>query len=1368
MDSVAAQPSPHHIASSSRNPANRLKHLLNPLRRPSSTRDLRQRSDFASYSSAPLDITASPNDAQNQFGQRSSAVSYTPPATFGFSSNRTRVSRALAESGARSKSSFQGNSEDFIPYRGPISPPSLNNLSDHLSDRRQDVAGPSNERWFLDPERQYQARPQVEGRSSFLRDDSGAGWAERGNRNKRVKVPRYEDIEPDLLGLGLGMGQSGSSRKETGSSSDVEGRTKRSLLGSGLPSAYTHGGNVPIADSSVPLRSVANQSYLPSLLRFDRESVGQNAPTRTREVVHPAQGIDVLPKTASTSLPKASSVGGSPAMKFPTLMKQIEMADAHYRGVAGSVNSSDGHDSSLIFNGSASTSMTSLRDYPSFHGKRRPSQELASSKPSTTRPRAYTASSQTARKGKEKMEEQEASFPDPSVTARDFVEEKKRDLIVSPESAWTKSEMSSLDLPVKYPLGNLAANRTLSPISASTPGHQHGPPSDYEVSFLGKGQEKRMSRMIEANENYKSLQQMHFDELKTHSTDIAGWWDTKNGCERVLMPRPLLGKDDLKEKSNSSAVAFERHRRLQTQSNPQLSDSAKAQEMLGSRFRRSHEKGESGGLFHHRMPPPTPEMNQGATLAPVTIPVRRSSRSKRLNGTTPTPSSIPALNSHLLSDGSDEEDDLATVLAQGRALDEEREKWREQHRKSIGKSKSHDMIRAAASSSKSGGDGVKAKRVHYREPLPDLKTFHKYADKNVAGKSDLLSQTGGTSNTRRGTEKGLLEEGGERRGKSSTACIPFPSLLSSRGHQRRRSKSQESIRSLFHVDSCFPSIRRQRSQTMTAVDESASRRMSQDRLDVDHHYRRNRSSSTQSHVVSDTPVVISRLSMPSERKREKGEVDRGGSPLSIANSQAVNARKQVDSSPQSNAYGIAFSAPRPDIGQTVPKDPTFFAGRHATKIGYHHPTGSDDLRSMLSSTPTSTRGQEERSLAKSSSPVIMAPRDFESGRRLSVRSSSLGPNRGTPKIDENHRQMETSTQSPVSEVMEQQRSLPVPPRRQRSIRANSTSESTDETSSSGLQPPSPSLSNIPFVAMEGFATSSDAMILPTLNRLRVSDGDRIQDRLLSPGSEANILPRVDRSIGIEERLTGSFRQSRGDARGRGFKGSFVQPSSSSSDDSNYSPRSIAARELWNTDEHEEEAFSGLFFKPPVMSSSRLGQAMVIGSSLRDETDTSRSESEATTATPTKNKNRKVAGETLQGPQSMSNDSAYQMSLKDRRNSEDVEKLVGSYLEKPERAMPGGFVEAAWNESTTDVYLTSPQLREEAVKLGRIDHRRPVIQQGYRGNDGGDASSEDEEEAGKEEEEEEGGKRRPKPRARLSSFAASLILNADGEEMSPGS
>jgi len=151
---------------------------------------------------------------------------YTPPTAFGFTTNKARIGRALGES-SRGESHWASDA-DYIPYRGPISPPSeiTSAFSQQQQQQRQVDDRSAERRLYLPPHQSSLTSPNIIG-----------GPAEK---EAPASIPRFKDVHYSASSA-LGLEQ-----PTERAISPANGR----YIGTGLPSAYTHGGNATSQGSS--------------------------------------------------------------------------------------------------------------------------------------------------------------------------------------------------------------------------------------------------------------------------------------------------------------------------------------------------------------------------------------------------------------------------------------------------------------------------------------------------------------------------------------------------------------------------------------------------------------------------------------------------------------------------------------------------------------------------------------------------------------------------------------------------------------------------------------------------------------------------------------------------------------------------------------------------------------------------------------------------------------------------------------------------------------------------------------------------------------------------------------------------------------
>lgn len=639
----------------------------------------------------------------------------------------------------------------------------------------------------------------------------------------------------------------------------------------------------------------------------------------------------------------------------------------------------------------------------------------------------------------------------------------------------------------------------------------------------------RREATAEAQRRFTLLQQLHLDELSAHAPEAGGWLEPKNGCERVLMPRPTLkggrnsldryadGLDDgycseggqaLRHSSRISRqeAAFERNRRMPgTYPRDSDGDVSRAQALLGQDQISVPIRAisENRPFFHHRMPPDAPH-SEGVEIAraPVqekwileeerpTIPVRTSSRRghrKRLqNQVSGLHPSTPALTPNLMSDSDDEDiPESSIVLAQGRALEQEREKWREQHRKSFGAvdssyRRSHSQHRKSTRNSSSKSSGKKSAQkdqvgLRQSRSSPDMR--QRLQEKNsqdipppmpnspLATSCFPISKRHETNQEQRLASSRTRSKSLEGFSRFRASAFAAAASLATPCVGQYSSQKQEGGR-IPHIEK---EGERRRSKTGTTRGRAVTLSIYDDKV-------QRASLRPDERVTHDRPFVISRTM---EEKSTSPGLGKG--PLQVRHpswylsSTSANRRSIDDLElPPSQAvrttvdhFGAAISSPRPDLGLSNTQDKSqedfSTAGRYATKKGYHRPSSSDELAAYLNmaaakrsneqghsqNTPAITLFSKEKDSSQEKRPVRSSGEslDEEDKRRLSLGMSRIFDGVINPEHSIN------LGQTPDSEIIMRSRpqeSLPVPPRRTRS-----SSTPSNSANSSSRSPPEPS------------------------------------------------------------------------------------------------------------------------------------------------------------------------------------------------------------------------------------------------------------------------------------------------------------------------
>ncbi|PWN38062.1 uncharacterized protein FA14DRAFT_153401 [Meira miltonrushii] len=1437
MDSVGAQPSqPSGNQSGSSSNRGKITNILHPLRKQNQTKDLGHLSQ-EQYVAAGRIASPGPPQLELSGSPRSPLLSYSPPPIYhqsgggsgmgkssyfsphSYYSNMSGQNPLLAQqqqqqhqpppmqsgtrrskehslgkgwdpsslSRRRSRSEDNENAQqlpdsDYIPYHGPISPPAEN----PPFARPTGLVGYSQP--FSQPQSSMTRAGGSEATSSSL---IGLGLSET-NQNMSRYSPSYTTMSQrsqQAGGSSMQTGRATSSSMQRGGSG---GKRGGAMMGTGLPSSYTHGGNAPV-EAYVP-RSGALKDSLPSSMRFDTgqspsmitssgtwpfrrdpfyPGQSQAGPsTQQRTAAFPtssAQSRDMKAKGSSSTMnsTRRTGVGANSASSSP-LIANISM----HRQDSSVGSSSEGHTGSFATtpypaptkgHGSASTSLTSLRD-GSVSLKASGSGARGTSFDQKSLPRTSMQQQRIQHRKVDSRSTINSQATRPSISDREaetsIKDAKGKSTTVSrsvggPESVrsvpssdgfGSASDASMLSERVNLQPGELVTSRfiqTLSPVAASSSGgtgqlsqserfepasasisqtwsealspsaqprtpftssspsrvveeqpqpEQVAQPAITEETHTATGTENfRRDAAAEAHRRFTLLQQLHLDELTSHAPEAGGWLEPKNGCERVLMPRPTLrggmssldryddeagdgyhseGGQALRRSTRAAqrSAAFERNRRMPA-AYPRNSehDAGRTQALLAQNQADTFgsANGRSRPFFHHRMPPAIPSDGNDEHAGPSdqrpwvmtdempVIPVRTSSRlghrrRAQSSANAARGPSTPALTPNLMSDSDDEDiPDSSMVLAQGRALEQEREKWREQHRKSFG---ANDP-----SYRRSQSQHRKSNRSSGKKPAP----------KDKAG----LRQAKSTPDLReKSKEKEAVPPPMPHSPPPTTSCFPRSKKHGTDQQQRldstrSRSKSMEGLSRLrasalaaaasFAAPCGGQSTSYQRRESEKDAErrrsKAASRRgrtLTLSRYDAE----KRASLPSDDRIVYDRPFIIRR-----EMDDKNTSPGLGKGPLQVRHPSwyvaSTSANRPIEElrlpPPQAtrstvDQFGAAISSPRPNLGLANPQNKSqedlATTGRHATKKGYHRPSNSDQLAAYLNSAAANrTNVQTGQSQPASSAASSSKERDLHQEQRPASQSGeavddeekrglSLGMSRVLGSaIDPD--QATNLRPTPDSEILMRSRpheSLPVPPRRQRtsstpghSSISPSISPQTDQdgqpsnvdvgatpkmTSTEASKSGKVGIPHSPFTSLQtGFTAQSGAFQTPPLVQ-PVDDGDWFG----SQGSHSRSQDRsVDRiranTLATSSPLRSTQREARQQStplRGahvpaslldeQDFEASNLQRSHSSSGRiSSDDTASQHSREmLWNTDEHGDEAFNSLFFRKPSQSLSR--------------------------------------------------------------------------------------------------------------------------------------------------------------------------------------
>lgn len=1435
MDSVGAQPSqPSGNQTGSSNNRGKITNILNPLKKSNQSKELSHLSQ-EQYVAAGRIASPGPPQLELSGSPRSPLLSYSPPAilhqsggsgigkssyfsphsitsmsgqnpiiaqqqlqqqqqqpimqsgtrrskehSLGKAWDSSSISRRRSRSEDNENAQQQFSDSDYIPYHGPISPRADN----------QPFVRPSG---LVS----YSSQPQsssmrISGSESTSSNLVGLGLSDT-NPNVSRFIPSYmTSSQRSQQSTGgpsdqVGKTTSPSTTMQKGSSS--LGRKGGAIMGTGLPTSYTHGGNAP-SDVYIP-RSGALKDSLPSSMRFDKEqnpsiinpsgswafrrdpfysTQSQAGPsTQLRTNAFPPssgqQSKDMKSRTSNSTMNStrrtgfgANSASSSPMIGNNSMHRQGSSIGSSSEGHSGSFATTS-YPVPVKGHGSASTSLTSLRDgsisnKASGSGMRGTSLDQNSLQRTSIQQQRVqqhrkvdsrsTINSQATRpsisdheaeiamrdaKGKSTYHsrgvgpgsirsvqsvQSSNTFPSPSDSQRVLPNEthgsdlegtstaqpSERVILqpgeivpsrfiqtLSPIAASSSGETGQLSQSERFEPASASISQTWSekrtPFASSSPNQQqqYAAVKEESESEIGAADNLRRDPVAEAHRRFTLLQQLHLDELTAHAPEAGGWLEPKNGCERVLMPRPTLrggrssyddetadgyhseGGQALRRSTRAAqrSAAFERNRRMPAAyPRDEDHDASRTQALLAQDQADIFDSanGRNRPFFHHRMPPDVPTDEAGQHGDPSgqeqwsladerpAIPIRTSSRQAQRRRRSKSSAnalgpSTPALTPNIISDSDDEDiPDSSMVLAQGRQLDQEREKWREQHRKSFGAGdpsyrRSQSQHRKGARSSgkkpapkeqtglrqaKSTPDlREKSKEVipPLPSPPPTTSCFPTRSKKQGIDQQERLA----SGRTRSKSMEGLSRLGASALAAAASLAGPCVGQPSS-SHQKRESEKDADRRRSKQGS------RRGRALTLSRYDlEKQATLPSDDR------------------IMYDRPFVIGR-----EMDEKNTSPGLGKGPLQIRHPSwyiaGTSANRTIEdlrlppsqSTPSTvNQFGAAISSPRPNLGlENKPQEDFSTAGRYATKKGYHRPSNSDELAAAKRDSVQARQGLQTGSSAASSS----KERDSYQSQRLVPRQSgettdeeekrrlSLGMSRVLDSAI-NTEQPARLQPTPDSEILMRSRpveSLPVPPRRQRtsstpgrsSLSPPSSSPaidqdrqgsnidvaapSTEMTGTEAFRPGRVGIPHSPFTNLQtGFSVQSGAFQTPPFVQ-PVDDGDWLGSQGSQSRSQDRSIDQIrTNTVATSSPLRSNQRQARqGSTLSRNahapaslldeqdFQTSVLQRSHSSSDRiSSDDTASQHSREmLWNTDEHGDEAFNSLFFRRPSQSMSR--------------------------------------------------------------------------------------------------------------------------------------------------------------------------------------
>jgi hypothetical protein len=1016
-----------------------------------------------------------------------------------------------------------------------------------------------------------------------------------------------------------------------------------------------------------------------------------------------------------------------------------------------SLNSSEGFGSPMIGKHvSAATSATSLRG-SSIYKAQRESHELGrNTSQSTQRQGSHSrnTSASISRSGsldKAKSKQANATSSPPSKHAHRIKSSAASSIDADVNRSVDLSAYSGTVTPRKAdPRIPSALTAPLSPIAGSSPGESHRSTSvlneslqssvsqPYEKSLLAQVREaqvqeaKALEELVQLREQagrrrageqaataltkqaresldakhrealrrYRLLQQLLLDELIDHGPDSSGWLDARNGCERVLMPRPALRNNDLDVRfpgvggtnAELSATMFERSRGASYNDNRTADDHTRVQGLLSSsQITQPSHFGDEGRrpIFHHRLPPVAPsgstddEVTAGSTRPAV--PKRSSSRQKYHRATTGRVSNgpqTPALTPNMLSDDEDKVDDLftpdlATVIAQGRQLERDREKWREQHRKSMERRHHSHRQRSKSTRADVGRPPMPTEQVQQEiMPGPSTKLKHSRSSPDLRQKQETATTIAAAAQ--------------DPSSPNVPRCFgrktPVEHASAGQIHGRRlRSKSFENLSHFYHsaMAKAAPCMARSVSaKSVNPKDEkshwpaSDDRKRAQSLSRYEHEKqsqatRRAKGSVSERRLIEGEPYKVTRT-----MRDESTSPGLGPGPLIVRHpswappprqrKEDVSERVVEAERTSVDHYAAAISSPRPDIGaQGVSSEVTFVhAGRHATKRGYHRPTNSDELAAFLHGAPGKSRSRK---------PV---PDFIQGNADDATASASL----------HQHNNDEWNMFDNVTSS----NSLPVPLRRSRSR----SDKAASLTSSVSPQP-------VPGgVGRASVGRDSDRFALDDLSevqRLRLQSFDQPGNAFQTPPLLQFNRERQDYPFLQQESATES-QSDKVNASRRSNEASTARPSF---DDG----ASVHAREMWNTDNHREEDFTSLFFRRP---KARLAEAE-IDRTTRSAGLTVEEMSNANNATSLEEfllSRQFVDGVRTSSRLSASNhsgDSVDETKEKDGRGHRTSSSTIEARRSVHSRTPSGS--------RTRDRYVSPTLNQDDVVRLGRVDSKR---------------------------------------------------------------
>lgn len=255
----------------------------------------------------------------------------------------------------------------------------------------------------------------------------------------------------------------------------------------GLPTAYTHGGNSPL---------LFNQSFLPASMTSPPIGSPPASKDSTREdsAASPGLGYTYRGQKSGFSYPSSTPMVYSNSRQDPnqTTTTTASISDSEYG------------------ERSAHTSMTSLRTYPSVPDLR-------------TKPRAQSHSQSHSQSSQQSQSQAQAQS--------------------QPQAQRNHSQNVSFSSIKNLPVSKPPLLSPIAPSQASGSSSQPQSTPSFSTPNQMQLQQQRPQvdrAAVEAHRRFMLLQQLHLDELSSHSVEASGWLEAGNGCEAVFAPKPRL------------------------------------------------------------------------------------------------------------------------------------------------------------------------------------------------------------------------------------------------------------------------------------------------------------------------------------------------------------------------------------------------------------------------------------------------------------------------------------------------------------------------------------------------------------------------------------------------------------------------------------------------------------------------------------------------------------------------------------------------------------------------------------------------------------------------------------------------------------